>query len=532
MRPIVLSGFMATGKSTVGPPLAARLGVPFLDTDDAIASAAGRSVPDLWTTEGEAAFRLREVRLVEEWLQDPTPRVIAFGGGTATSRRARHLALERALVVTLQATPETIVSRVKDVAGRPNLALGGDPLARARDLLAQRAASYAECHLSLSTDSAEPEAIVDAIVALVEREPLAVPLGERSYVVDVARAAPSRLTDAIARLAPSSLVVVTDSNVQRALHHDLEHALAPLALPRSMVTLPAGEEHKTLTGVSLIWDAALGAGVDRDAVVVAFGGGVVGDMAGFAASALLRGLRTVVVPTSLLAMVDASVGGKTGFDHPAGKNLLGSFHQPSAVVADLAHLRTLPERERLAGLAEVVKIALVCDAGLLDELERNAPAIALGGAEVLAPIVRRAVEAKIRIVRDDEREQGPRALLNLGHTIGHALEANGHYKKHLHGEAVAMGTIAEMAATSRLGHTPAALVERARALFARLGLETRIPAAELAAAWPFVEADKKRASTRIRLPVVTAPGESHVRPMALDELRAAVLAAPGSPPRV
>ncbi len=524
MRPIVLSGFMATGKSTVGPRLAARLGVPFLDTDELLAAEAGRPVPELWVAEGEAAFRMREVRLVERLLADASPRVIAFGGGTVTSRQARHLALERSLVVTLTASAETIVGRVADIAGRPNLALGGDPLARARELLAQRAEAYAECHLALSSQGTEPEALVDAIVALAAREPLAVPLGARSYVVDVGHAAPARLTDALARLAPSSLVVVTDSNVQRALHHDLEHALAPLALPRSVVTLPAGEEHKNLAGVSLVWDAALGAGVDRDAVVVAFGGGVVGDMAGFAASALLRGLRTVVVPTTLLAMVDASVGGKTGFDHPAGKNLLGAFHQPSAVVADLSHLRTLPERERLAGLAEVVKIALVADVGLLEDLERDASAIARGTGDGLAPVVRRAIAAKIRIVRDDEREQGPRALLNLGHTVGHALEANGHYKRHLHGEAVAMGTVAELAATARLGHTPASLVERARALFARLGLETEVPLAELTAAWPFVEADKKRAMTRIRLPVVTAPGEAHVRPVALDELRAAVLA--------
>src|SRR5262249_12351151 len=155
--------------------------------------------------------------------------------------------------------------------------------------------------------------------------PLAVPLGKRSYTVDVTHDRPSLLTDAIARLAPSSLVIVTDNHVQRARHQALEVALQPLALPRSLVVLPAGEEPKTRTSVSTIWDAALGAGIDRDAVVIAFGGGVVGDLAGFAASALLRGVRAILVPTTLLSMVDASVGGKTGFDHPTGKNLLGSF---------------------------------------------------------------------------------------------------------------------------------------------------------------------------------------------------------------
>jgi shikimate kinase/3-dehydroquinate synthase len=524
MTTIVLSGFMATGKSTIGPRLAARLGVPFVDTDTEIEREANAPVPDLWKAEGEAAFRMRELALVERLLADASPRVIAFGGGTVTIRRARHLALERALVVTLAASAETIVARVPEIATRPNLALGGDPLTRARELLAQRADAYAECHLALATDGVDPESLVDSIVALIDRAPLAVPLGARSYTVDVAHDRPSLLTDAIARLAPSSLVVVTDNHVQRARHHALDAALHPLALPRCVVTLPAGEEHKTLTSVSTIWDAALGAGIDRDALVVAFGGGVVGDLAGFAASAMLRGVRTVVVPTTLLSMVDASVGGKTGFDHPTGKNLLGSFHQPSAVIADLAHLQTLPARERIAGLAEVVKIALVVDAALLDAMEADAARIAAGDVEVLAPIVRRAIDAKIRVVRDDERELGARALLNLGHTVGHALEAHGLFKKHLHGEAVSLGTVVELAATAKLGLTPPDLVERARAILERLGLPTRAPRTELTASWPFVSADKKRANTRIRLPVVTAAGTASVRPIPLEELRAAVLA--------
>ena len=165
----------------------------------------------------------------------------------------------------------------------------------------------------------------------MEREPLVVPLGTRSYTIDVCDDQPSRLTDAVARCAPSSLLVVTDSNVQRARGTAIEAALRPLAIPGSRVTLPPGERQKTLASASTIWDAALGAGVDRDALVIAAGGGVVGDLAGFASACLLRGVRFVQVPTTLLAMVDASVGGKTGFDHPAGKNLVGAFHQPSAV---------------------------------------------------------------------------------------------------------------------------------------------------------------------------------------------------------
>jgi 3-dehydroquinate synthetase len=222
-------------------------------------------------------------------------------------------------------------------------------------------------------------------------------------------------------------------------------------------------------------------------------------------------------------MVDSSVGGKTGFDHAAGKNLIGAFFQPSRVVVDLEHLATLPARERAAGLAEVVKIALILDAALLDALERNASAIGAGDRAALRPIIRSAVEAKIRVVRDDERESGARALLNLGHTIGHALESHGGYTALLHGEAVAVGTVLELGAGERLGFTPAGTAERARALFERLGLPTNAPPADLAAAWPFVMSDKKRAATGVKLPVVTGPGRGDVARVELAALRDALL---------
>jgi 3-dehydroquinate synthetase len=236
-------------------------------------------------------------------------------------------------------------------------------------------------------------------------------------------------------------------------------------------------------------------------------------------------VRSLLVPTTLLAMVDASVGGKTGFDHPVGKNLIGAFHQPTAVVVDLAHLATLPARERNAGLAEMVKVALTSDAELFAELERNAAAAARGDADVLLPMIRRALEAKVRIVRDDERETGSRALLNLGHTIGHALEAHGGYRTLLHGEAVALGTVAELAAAARLGLTPQPLVQRTQRLLTRLGLPASPSRGEVGASWSFVGSDKKRLAARIRLPVVSAPGESRVESVALEAFRTAALGA-------
>lgn len=519
MKSVVLSGFMATGKSTVARALSARLGLPLIDTDEELAKRTGKAIPDLWRSEGEAAFRAREVALVREILSTDSARVIAFGGGTVTSREARHLALERALVVTLTALPETSVGRAGSLENRPNL-ISANPVARARDLIDTRSDVYSECHLSLATDGVSIDALVDAIVPLLARNPIAMPLGARSYVIDVVNESPATLTDTLARLAPSSLVVVTDSHVQRARGRALDAALAPLAISATRVALAPGEENKTLVNVSAIWDAAIGAEVDRDTLIVAFGGGVVGDMAGFAASALLRGVRFVGVPTTLLAMVDASVGGKTGFDHPAGKNLIGAFHQPSAVVVDVAHLTTLPKRDFVSGLAEVVKIALTRDASFFDHLEENAEALRAGESEVVVECIRRAIQLKANVVRDDERESGERAILNFGHTAGHALEAHGSFTRYRHGEAVALGMLVELAIGAELGKTPADLFARTRDVLARLGLPTTLPIAELDAAWSFVASDKKRTRGSLRLPLPVEVGRTVVHKIALTSLHA------------
>ena len=523
MRSIVLSGFMGSGKSTVGPIVAARLGAAFVDTDAEIERAAGRPIAELWAREGEATFRAREAAIVERVLADGAAKVVAFGGGTVMAPRLRRLAIDRALVVTLTAAPETIVARVGDPRNRPNLAIGVDPLARASDLLAFRAEAYSECHMSIATDALSPALLADAVVKLAARDPLLVPLGARSYAIDVCLDEPARLAEAIARLAPSSVVLVTDANVQAMRGQAVNAALAGLAAPVISIVLAPGEANKTLAGVASIWDAALRAKVDRDTVVVAAGGGVVGDLAGFAAACLLRGVRFIQVPTTVLAMVDSSVGGKTGFDHPAGKNLVGAFHQPNVVVADLAHLETLSAGQRLAGLAEVVKIALATDEAFLGRIEAQAAALSRGDVAALTPVVRDAIMAKIRVVRDDEREHGARALLNLGHTVGHALEAYGGYGRWLHGEAVALGTVIELQATAALGFTEPAAVDRCIELFASLGLPTAIDSAELAAAWPFVESDKKRGGGALRLPVVTSAGCAHVERVQLTRLRDAVL---------
>jgi shikimate kinase/3-dehydroquinate synthase len=545
MRSLVLSGFMGTGKSTLGPMVARQCGVAFVDTDDILAQEAGSSVPELWRRIGEPAFRLREQGVVARLLSDPSARVIAFGGGTVTHRATRHLALEHATVVTLTAGPATILARVGDAAHRPNLnvlaagqeATDAHRIERITQLLEERRDCYAEAHGTVATDWMAPEAAAEAVLAIADRDLLAMPLGRHSYVVELAPegAAASRIADLLERARPSHLVVVTDTNVEAACGHVLAAARAcaqSRGIGSSLVALPPGEENKTLASVSRIWDAALGGGVDRGAVVLALGGGVVGDMAGFAASTLLRGIRVVQVPTTLLAAVDASVGGKTGFDHGAGKNLLGTFHQPHGVVVDLQLLSTLAHRELRAGLAEVVKIAVVADRSLFEQLEAEVTSLQAGQAAMfgsLRAIVRRAIAAKIRIVRDDEREAGARALLNLGHTLGHALEACGGYTRYLHGEAIAIGALAELIVGVALGITPPDLVPRVRALLEGLGLPVAPRPGDLAAAGSFVGADKKRDGAVLRLPVVRAMGEATVERVPLTTFRDAIGIGPAGP---
>ena len=525
-RSLLLSGMMASGKSTVGRHAAAKAGVPFVDLDAAVEARAGQSVAALFEARGEGAFRELEALVLRELLHDGVVRVVALGGGAMVARALRHECLEHATVVTLGASVETILARAQPFSTRPLLA-SGDPRATILRLTQARADAYAETHATLSTNDRDVDTLADEALAVAHRAPLSMPIGQRSYAIDVVVDAPERLVDVLAGLVPSSLIFVSDSNVDRCRGTALRPVRRALSVDCIDVVLPAGEEHKTLTSVSTIWEAALGHGIDRDAVVVAFGGGVVGDMAGFAAATLLRGIRFVQVPTTLLSMVDSSVGGKTGFDAPSGKNLIGAFHQPSAVVADMAHLQTLPARQRISGLAEVVKVAVCTDLSLFEFCERHAHAIARGEGGVLREMVRRAVAAKARVVRDDEHEDGLRALLNAGHTAGHALETAGGYRTWLHGEAVAAGLVFELQWLAARGLASRIIADRTEALLRELGLPTGATPREWAAAAGYVAADKKRRGRHLLVPTVTALGGGELVRVRLADLEASLRA--GSP---
>ncbi|MCB9617246.1 MAG: 3-dehydroquinate synthase [Sandaracinus sp.] len=502
---VFLSGPMGVGKSTVARRVAQRLGLRAVDLDAHIEAKAGCSIPEIFARHGEPTFRAWEHELATA-LVDEDDVVVALGGGTVTDARTRRVLLAAGVLVTLDAPLETLMARVGEGSGRP--LLEGDAAARLRTVLDARRAAYAECHARVDA-TGDVERIADAVVAWVREEPVAVPLGERSYAVEIAAGCRSRLE---ARTANHpARVLVADRNTAIYLP-------ASVSERDAVVVLEPGEEHKDVRAVERIWDGGLSLGGDRNACVVAIGGGVVGDLAGFGAATLLRGVGFGQVPTSLLAMVDSSVGGKTGFDRPEGKNLVGAFHQPRFVLCDVETLRTLPVEERIAGLAEVVKSAWLEGEADVAALEQDAEALRSGDEGATERAIRRSVRTKARVVAADEREGGARMCLNLGHTVGHAIEAAAGFGELRHGEAVALGMVASFRIATRLGDSDAAAEARLVALLTRLGLPTELERHLDARALSFVATDKKRAGARVRFVVPGAPGAYRIVPLGIDEV--------------
>lgn len=353
--------------------------------------------------------------------------------------------------------------------------------------------------------------------------PIRIALGERSY--DIAIGADSMGDPATWEGLPAaaSALIVSNTTVAPLYAGRLRAALAGRFRAIHQVELPDGEEHKDWQTLNLVFDALLALGCDRKTVLFALGGGVVGDMAGFAAASYMRGVPFVQVPTTLLAQVDSSVGGKTAINHPLGKNMIGAFYQPVKVVCDLATLDTLPARELSAGLAEVIKYGPIADEGFLAWIEGNIDALLRRDRDALAHAVRRSCEIKAAVVGQDEREAGLRAILNFGHTFGHAIEAGLGYGQWLHGEAVGCGMVMALQLSRRLGLIDAAYAQRVTALIARAKLPVVGPDLGTARYLELMRVDKKAEGGQIKFVVIEAPGRAGVRG-APDELVAQVLA--------
>ncbi|MBK7450378.1 MAG: 3-dehydroquinate synthase [Anaerolineales bacterium] len=452
MKHIFLYGPSGSGKSTIGKQLASDLKLPFIDSDQVIEVNAGISIPEIVEAEGMPKVRDLETEALRQ-IVNGSESVIALGGGALLREENRALVEKNGKVILLKAELSTLMDRLdKDPNKRPLLA--GDLKAKLTAYLEGRAEHYASFSLQITVDEKSVDQISRQAQVLAGRHHLSA-MGEYDVVVGSVFNVPNL----------QNPIIVTDENVAK---HHLEK-IQTLFNAKSVI-VPAGEEHKNLETVSRLWKAFLENGLDRKSTVIALGGGVIGDMTGFAASTYMRGIDWIGIPTTLLSMVDASVGGKTGFDLPEGKNLIGSFYPPKLVIADPSLLLTLTDRELRSGMAEVVKHGIISDPDLFAMCQQGMDWVKAD----LEEVVKRAMAVKIKVIEEDPYEKGIRAALNLGHTVGHAVELVSKFELR-HGEAIAIGTAAEARYAARVGLASQGTVEAIESTFSKLGLPIQIP---------------------------------------------------------
>jgi shikimate kinase/3-dehydroquinate synthase len=497
------------GKTTTGMLLAERMGWHFLDTDKIIENEAGMPISEIFLQKGESEFRSREKELLQKLAQS-TRTVVSLGGGTLVDPENRALAEQDGPVVCLKCEPEVILQRMGDELNARPLLAGTGPLERLKTLLAKRSALYDSFPLTLDTTALAPEDVIRKI-QLVAGFFHVNSMGT-GYDVLIGRGMLARLAMELEerKLGPP-FVVVSDSNVAPLYLQTVVQGLAPA--PVNTIVIPAGEASKTLATLETIYADLHRFKMERRGTILALGGGVVTDIAGFAAATFLRGVSWVALSTSLLGMVDAAIGGKTAVDMPQGKNLIGSFYPPALVLADLDVLSTLPAQEIKMGMSEAIKTAVVGDSKLLGKIEALAGQVTPDGLDW---IVRRAARVKIRVVEEDPFERrGPREALNFGHTLGHGIEALSEF--HIpHGEAVALGMVAESALSEKIGVAETNLCERLTGLLTTYELPVR-HSAPVEKILDFVQADKKRRGGRVKWALPVAAGKVRVGLDVADE---------------
>ncbi|MCL5961017.1 MAG: 3-dehydroquinate synthase [Chloroflexi bacterium] len=530
-RHVILVGFSGSGKSVAGRKLAARLGCPFVDTDDEIARKAGVSVPEVFATSGEAAFREMERDAVAAACHNDRA-VISVGGGAMASPVNREVMRQNGWIICLEASPEVIFQRLSRglAAGevpRPLLA-GPNSLERITSLKESRQSSYAQADWTIHTDLLSEDDVVEELAraqALLhrlekrtaegKRGVVGAPLEEAAiwvntsggrYPIIVEENVFDQLGTYLRQLLPGerNIRVVSDGNVYSLYGERVEQGVLGESFDVRSMVVPAGEAAKSLDQAELLYDWLLEERTERQDIIVALGGGTTGDLAGFVAATYLRGITYIQVPTTLLAMVDSAIGGKTGVNHSRGKNLVGAFYQPRLVLTDVTALQTLPARELRAGWAEVIKYGVIegsclgiLGGSLFDTLEEQVDNLReLAGP--VATVIGTCARLKATVVSQDERESGIRTILNYGHTVGHALEAVTNYSTFLHGEAIAIGMDAAARLAERLGLVSGEAVLRQRRLLQRFGLPTAYDGANVSDLLAAMTLDKKSRGKRIQ----------------------------------
>jgi shikimate kinase/3-dehydroquinate synthase len=525
-RNIVLTGFMATGKSTVGRRLAVLLGYDFLDLDTLIAAEAGMPISQIFATQGEAAFRAMECQMVER-IASRKGCVVATGGGTIVNPKNLEVLKKTGVVITLTADPQTILSRIGSGEDRPML-WGGDKLEKIRTLLEGRAQVYARADLIVDASAQTIDYVVkhisdflalhrvatkkaaDNLPAMAEGLKLVLGVHSRSYEVVIGPGLMGEVGNLIKDLdLASNGILVTNPMDNRLYGQRLIRVLDEAKFNVTAVEVPEQEEEKGLERLGWLYRQMANLRLERRSPVFALGGVVIGDLAGYAAATYLRGLPLIQIPTSLIAQVDTSIGGKVGINLPEGKNLVGAFHQPRLVVTDVETLTSLDDRAFRAGLAEVVKVAAIRDQKFFEDLEGNVEEVLSRDLRVLVRLVRRACEIKASVVEADEWDTDIRSLLNFGHTVGHALESATGYRGPNHGEAVALGMVVATAISVQRGICPEEDLKRLKGLLQAFHLPTKLPA-DPAEIMRFVQYDKKVREGQIRIVLLRGIGDATV----------------------
>lgn len=498
---IVLTGFMGTGKSTVAQLVAQRLGMSFMDMDQIIAQRAGMTVSELFNLRGEADFRQQERSLGAE-LSQRRGLLIATGGGALLDQQLRQTMADSGLLICLDATPQALHQRLQSSVDRP-LLQGASRAQRLLILWQQRRPIYAQIPHHIDTTNLTLPQVVEKVLALAQADPRVFPVNtpQGAYQVQVLLGAGDFLGDLLrAHDISQRILVVSDEQVWPLHGRDLLQQLSRMGFIPTTALVPVGERFKTLDTVRFLYDRCVDAGLDRRSAIIALGGGVVTDMAGFVAATFLRGVPYIPLPSTLLGMVDACVGGKVAIDHPRGKNLIGAFTQPLLVLVDPNLLATLPSQELSCGLAEIIKAGIIGDVELFHALEEG---------QELPPwrwLIERALAVKIAIVEEDPYETGRRAVLNLGHTFAHAFEVLADYTLP-HGLAVSIGLAAAAELAVVRGQADISTRDRIITILQRHHLPVSWAAPPASVVIGAMRQDKKRSNSRSRFVIPRTIGD-------------------------
>lgn len=544
---IFLVGLMGAGKTTVGRALAKRLNKRFVDSDHEIEARTGASIPIIFEIEGEASFRQREAEVIRD-LTAQQDIVLATGGGAVLDAQSRDYLKSRGTVIYLRASVNNILQRTSHDKNRPLLQTA-DPRKTIEELFRTREPFYNEvAHIIIETGRPNVQFLMQTILAQLGPEheaassaaphqdnvpslpkhsmtlpfsvadTLHVDLGARSYPITIGQSLLDNQDIVAAHVVGSRAAIVTNTVVAPLYLEQLTATLVAAGKKVTQIILPDGEEEKSWANLMKIFDVLLAEKCDRKTTLIALGGGVIGDMTGFAASAYMRGVPFIQVPTTLLSQVDSSVGGKTGINHPLGKNMIGAFYQPQAVIADTSTLNTLAARELSAGLSEVIKHGAIIDAPFFDWIEANIGRLVERDADALAYAIKRSCEIKADVVRQDEREGGLRAILNFGHTFGHAIEAGMGYGVWLHGEAVGCGMVMAADLSHRMGLIDERSKARIAAVVQAAGLPTVAPDLGTDRWLELMEVDKKNEGGQIKFILLKPLGASVITTVPHDML--------------